>query len=146
MRCTAVLGIASAALLVTAGNGRAQSALELSSPDERNVVTVGVVEGTLVYALERDGRKVLLPSRLGFEFRDAPPLFEGLEITGSERHGNDEVWEQPWGEVALVRDLHNELRVSVAETGDPGRQFVVIFRAFDDGIAFRYELPEQPGL
>jgi alpha-glucosidase len=146
VRRTAVLGIAAAALLVTAGNGRAQSALELSSPDERNVVTVGVVEGALVYAVERDGRKVLLPSRLGFEFRDAPPLFEGLEITGSERHGNDEVWEQPWGEVALVRDLHNELRVSVAETGDPGRQFVVVFRAFDDGIAFRYELPEQPGL
>ncbi len=146
MRRTAVLGIAAAALLVTAGYGRAQSALELSSPDERNVVTVGVVEGALVYALERDGRKVLLPSRLGFEFRDSPPLFEGLEITGSERHGNDEVWEQPWGEVALVRDMHNELRVSVAETGDPGRQFVVVFRAFDDGIAFRYELPEQPGL
>ena len=28
----------------------------------------------------------------------------------------------------------------------PGREFVVVFRAFDDGIAFRYELPEQPGL
>jgi alpha-glucosidase len=146
VRRTAVLGIASAALLVTAGNGRAQSALELSSPDERNVVTVGVVEGALVYALERDGRKVLLPSRLGFEFRGAPPLYEGLEITGSERHGNDEVWEQPWGEVARIRDLHNELRVSVAETGDPGRQFVVVFRAFDDGVAFRYELPEQADL
>jgi alpha-glucosidase len=56
------------------------------------------------------------------------------------------VWEQPWGEVALVRDLHNELRVSVAETAEPGRRFVVVFRAFEDGIAFRYELPEQPGL
>jgi alpha-glucosidase len=133
--------------ILTAGSGlRAQGALELSSPDERNVVTVGVVEGALVYALERDGRKMLLPSRLGFEFRGAPPLFEGLEITGSERHASDEVWEQPWGEMARVRDLHNELRVSVAESGDPGRQFVVVFRAFDDGIAFRYELPEQPGL
>jgi alpha-glucosidase len=48
--------------------------------------------------------------------------------------------------MARVRDLHNELRVTVVETGDPGRQFVVVFRAFDDGIAFRYELPEQPGL
>jgi alpha-glucosidase len=48
--------------------------------------------------------------------------------------------------MARVRDLHNELRVSVAEIGDPGRQFVVVFRAFDDGIAFRYELPEQPAL
>ena len=145
-RLARVPGVALLILMVTAPGARAQDALELISPDERNVVTVGVVEGALVYALERDGQKVLLPSRLGFEFRGAPSLYEGLEITDSERHANDEVWEQPWGEVALVRDFHNELRVSVAETGDPGRQFVVVFRAFDDGIAFRYEFPEQPGL
>jgi alpha-glucosidase len=145
-RAAMVIGIALAGLLTVSPGARAQNALELISPDERNVVTVGVVDGALVYALERDGRKVLLPSRLGFEFRGAPPLSEGLEITGSERHASDQVWEQPWGEVALVRDFHNELRVSVAETGDPGRQFVLVFRAFDDGIAFRYELPEQPGL
>ncbi len=140
------LAVALAALLTLSPGLRAQGALELISPDERNVVTVGVLDGALVYALERDGRKLLLPSRLGFEFRDAAPLYEGLEITGSERHASDEVWEQPWGEMARVRDLHNELRVTVVETGDPGRQFVVVFRAFDDGIAFRYELPEQPGL
>ena len=145
-RLSRVLVVALAILTTTAPGARAQDALELISPDERNVVTLGVVDGALVYALERDGLKVLLPSRLGFEFRGAPPLSEGLEITGSERHASDQVWEQPWGEVALVRDLHNELRVSVAETGDPGRQFVVVFRAFDDGVAFRYELPEQPGL
>jgi alpha-glucosidase len=145
-RMSPALAFALAALLTLSPGLRAQGALELSSPDERNVVTVGVLDGALVYALERDGRKILLPSRLGFEFRDALPLYEGLEITGSERHASDEVWEQPWGEMARVRDLHNELRVSVAEIGDPGRQFVVVFRAFDDGIAFRYELPEQPAL
>ena len=145
-RAAPTLGIALAGLLTLSPGARAQGALQLSSPNERNVVTVGVVEGALVYAVERDGRKVLLPSRLGFEFRGAPPLYEGLEITGSERHATDEVWEQPWGEVALVRDLHNGLRVSVAESGDPGRHFAVVFRAFDDGVAFRYELPEQPGL
>ena len=145
-RAARVIGIALAGLLMVSPGARAQGALELISPDERNVVTVGIVEGGLVYALERDGRKVLRPSRLGFEFQDAPPLYEGLEITGSERHAVNDVWEQPWGEVALVRDFYNELRVSVAETGDPGRQFAVVFRAFDDGIAFRYELPEQPGL
>jgi alpha-glucosidase len=56
------------------------------------------------------------------------------------------VWEQPWGEVSLVRDFHNELRVTVRETGEPGREFVAVFRAYDDGIAFRYELPEQDAL
>jgi alpha-glucosidase len=55
-------------------------------------------------------------------------------------------WGQPWGEVARVRDHHNELRVSVRETAEPGRHFDVVFRVFDDGLGFRYELPRQPRL
>src|SRR6266566_4585975 len=58
----------------------------------------------------------------------------------------DETWTQPWGEVARVRDHHNELRITVAEVTSPGRRLVVAFRAFNDGIGFRYELPAQPGL
>ncbi|NNK49520.1 MAG: glycoside hydrolase family 97 protein [Gemmatimonadetes bacterium] len=139
-------GLALALLLSSFAEAGAQGALSLSSPDERNVVTVGIVDGALVYAVERDQRKILLPSRLGFEFRNAVALADGLEIVSSEPHARDEVWEQPWGEMALVRDLHNELRVTARETAEPGREVAVVFRAYDDGIAFRYELPEQPGL
>jgi alpha-glucosidase len=124
----------------------AQGPLTLASPDGRNVVTVEVMGGRLVYSVDRDGRRVLLPSRLGFEFRGAPPLAEGLRMTGSERSSVDQTWEQPWGEVARVRDHHNELRVSVVESSGPSRRVHVVFRAFDDGVAFRYELPEQPAL
>lgn len=34
----------------------------------------------------------------------------------------------------------------MVETSPAGRRFTVVFRAFDDGIGFRYEFPEQPGL
>ncbi len=124
----------------------AQVPVRAASPDGRNVLTVEIREGGLFYSVERDGRKVILRSRLGFEFRDAPPLRDGLTITGTARDSVDETWEQPWGEVARVRDQHNELRVSVAETAEPGRRFDVVYRVFDDGLGFRYELPRQPGL
>ena len=45
-----------------------------------------------------------------------------------------------------MRDHHNELRVSVAETAAPGRKFDFVVRAFNDGIGFRYEFPAQPAL
>ncbi|NJD18307.1 MAG: glycoside hydrolase family 97 protein, partial [Gemmatimonadetes bacterium] len=64
----------------------------------------------------------------------------------SQVSSRDETWEQPWGEVRRVRDHHNELKVEVAEAAPPGRRFAVVFRAFDDGVAFRYEFPGQPGL
>ena len=124
----------------------AQPTLHVASPDGENVVTVSVRQGTLVYSLDRQGKPLLLPSRLGFDFRGAPPLGDSVRIVDSARTKADETWTQPWGEVARVRDQHNELRVTAEETTSRHRRFVVAFRAFDDGVAFRYELPEQPGL
>lgn len=124
----------------------AQEPLQVASPDGRTVVTVGTQNGALVYQVARDGHALLTPSRLGFEFRGAPALWDGLRITGSQRDSADETWTQPWGEVAQVRDHHNELTVSVTERTAPGRHFDVVFRVFDDGLGFRYVLPEQPNL
>ncbi|HZE09025.1 MAG TPA: glycoside hydrolase family 97 N-terminal domain-containing protein, partial [Gemmatimonadaceae bacterium] len=125
---------------------RAQDTLVVTSPDGRNKVGVGVHDGQLFYTLTRDDRKLLLPSMLGFEFKGAPTLRDGLRITGSSRSSHDETWTQPWGEVEHVRDHHNELRVSVAETTAPARHFDFVVRAFNDGIGFRYEVPAQPAL
>ncbi len=138
--------LAALALSTSAAGASAQEPVRVASPDGRNIVTVETRAGALLYSLDRGGRKVVLPSRLGFAFRDAPPLRDSLTITGTERNTVDETWEQPWGEVARVRDHHNELRVSVAEATQPGRRFDVVFRAFDDGVGFRYEFPEQPAL
>jgi alpha-glucosidase len=140
LKCFALLlGIAG---IATPG----QAQVRVASPDRRNQVTVEVREGKLYYSVQRDGRALLLPSQLGFEFRGAPPLRDGLRLTDTTRKAADETWTQPWGEVARVRDHHNELQVSVAETAPPGRQFAVVFRLFNDGVGFRYELPDQPNL
>jgi len=139
------LAIAVAALSAVAVGAQAQEPIRVVSPSGRNVVTVETRKDSLVYSVERDRRKIMLPSRLGFEFRNAAPLRDGLTITGTAQNLVDETWEQPWGEVARVRDHHNELRVSVAETADPRRRFDVVFRVFDDGVGFRYEFPAQPG-
>lgn len=132
-------------LALAAAPAAAQDSLRVLSPDGRNAVTVQVREGGLYYAVQRDGKNVLLPSRLGFAFRGGDSLRAGLRITGSTRNTADETWTQPWGEVARVRDHHNELRVQVAEDRAPNRRLAVVFRAFDDGIGFRYELGESFG-
>jgi alpha-glucosidase len=131
---------------VAAITPQAEAQVSVASPGGRNRVIVEAREGRLYYSLTRDGRALILPSLLGFEFRGAPALREGLRISDSTRQARDEWWTQPCGEVARVRDHHNELAVSVEETAAPNRRFVVRVRAFDDGIGFRYEVPEQPAL
>jgi alpha-glucosidase len=139
--------VAAAAILATlcARSVGAQDALTVRSPDGRTEVSVAVTDGALTYSVTRNGRGVLTPSRLGFEFRGAPRLRDSVRVTGSARGSADRTWTQPWGEVRRVRDRHNELRVDAAEMGVTGRRFSVVFRVFDDGVGFRYELPAQPG-
>jgi alpha-glucosidase len=139
-----VAGVACATLV--AGTAAAQTPVRVASPDGRTQVSVQIRDGRLTYSLARDGRALILPSLLGFAFQGAPPLRDSLRITDSTRDTHDEWWTQPWGEVARVHDHHNELAVSVEETVAPNRRFTLRVRVFDDGLGFRYELPEQPGL
>src|SRR3989442_8995184 len=120
--------------------------VRVASPDGRNAVVVETHEGRLYYTVQRDGRPPLASSRLGFEFRGAPPLRDSLRIVDSSRSTFDETWTQPWGEVSRIRDHHNELKVGVEETKAPNRKFTLAVRAFNDGVAFRYEFPAQPSL
>jgi alpha-glucosidase len=138
------LGLTVAALLAAARPLPAQ--VRVASPDGRTQVTVEVREGRLTWSLARDARVWIAPSRLGFEFRGAPRLLDGLRITDTTRAAHDAWWTQPWGEVARVREHYNELAVTAQETGAPGRRFVLRVRAFDDGIGFRYEFPAQEAL
>jgi alpha-glucosidase len=131
---------------LTAAAGPLQGQMRVASPDGRNEVTVELRDGRLSYSLARDRRALILPSQLGFEFRGAPPLRDNLRITDSTRQSQDRWWTQPWGEVARVRDHHNELAVSVEESTSRHRRFTLRVRVFDDGVGFRYELPTQPGL
>ena len=124
----------------------AQAQLRVASPDGRNAVAVDVKDGALRYSVTREGKPVVLPSRLGFTFRSAPALRDSLRITADAHSTFDETWTQPWGELARIRDHHNELRVEVSEGSAPKRHFTFVVRAFNDGIGFRYELPDQPGL
>jgi alpha-glucosidase len=141
-----VLGIATVTLAAAAAPPTLLGQVRVASPDGRNQVTVLIQDGKLYYQVDRDGRPLLLRSLLGFEFRGSPPLRDGLQLVDTARASYDTTWTQPWGEVARVRDHHNELKVTVAEAAPPSRRFTVAFRAFNDGVGFRYELPAQPAI
>ena len=145
-RAPRLRALATAVLLTSVPAMVSAQALTVASPDGKTQLSVEVQNGALRYAVRRNGANVVTPSRLGFAFKGAPPLVDSLRITNSQRASYDSTWTQPWGEVARVRDHHNELRVDVAETRASARRFSVVFRVFDDGVGFRYELPDQPAI
>lgn len=119
---------------------------EVNSPNGRIVVNVDVEDGEVVYSVHYDGRTVLNPSKLGLEFEEAPGFSSGWDIEESEVTSVDQSWEQPWGEERQIRDQHNALSIDLRGEEDPERRLGIEFRIFDDGLGFRYQVPEQLGL
>ncbi len=122
------------------------NSLVVKSPDGRNQVVFGLVDGVPYYSVSHGGTTVILPSKMGFTFLEAAPLNAGLTISDWTESSFDETWIQPWGEVKEIRDQHNQLRIRLSDGGPEPRELVVVFRVFNDGVGFRYEFPEQPNL
>lgn len=123
------------------------AAARASSPD--GVLSVEVTvngEGRADYSVTRLGRTVIAPSRLGFLLTDAPKLERNFTVTADAPTSHDDTWEQPWGERRFIRNRYTQLRVHLTERNTPNRRLDVVFRLYDDGLGFRYEVPAQPGM
>jgi len=101
-------------------------------------------EGRVGYQVSRLGQPVIAESRLGFLFTDAPEMLRNFQLAGQSTSSFDQTWEEPWGEYRTIRNRYNELTVSFDEKSWLKRRMTVVFRVFDDGIGFRYELPTAP--
>ena len=165
-----------AVLLVAACGPKAPKmpadAVVLRSPDGQLELKFAVVDGVPEYTLDRAGKAVILPSRLGYDLLDAKEdLDGGFTLTGTSFGSLDETWEPVWGEEASIRNNYNELLVTLEQkpegaraaqsgvsvtdpeyTGDlgnpsgKGNVMQVRFRLYDDGLGFRYEFPQENAL
>ena len=133
--------------LALPGFVHAEQVAQATSPDGRIVVQLELNgEGRLAYRVLRDGKPLVADSRLGFIFRNGRQLLRNLQIEKQVARSSDSTWEQPWGERRYVRDHYNELRATFVEKDHDKRRFDMVFRVFDDGVGFRYDVPAQPKL
>ncbi|WP_211208056.1 glycoside hydrolase family 97 protein [Anaerophaga thermohalophila] len=116
----------------------------ITSPDGQLKLDFFLKKGEPFYALSRGGEEIILPSSMGFEFKNMPPMKDNFKIVKATKDSVNITWEQPWGQFKKVRDNHKELSVTLQEKSGDKRILHIIFRVFDDGLGFRYEFPEQP--
>ncbi|GAA0547775.1 glycoside hydrolase family 97 protein [Rheinheimera aquimaris] len=116
------------------------ASLSVTSPDGSIELTLD--DTALTYQVQFHQQQVIAPSALGFRFLQLPALGKGYKITAHSRNSVNQTWQQPWGERETVVDQHNELVVTLKH---PERQapFTLRFKLFNDGLGFRYEVPDQ---
>lgn len=133
-------------LLLFAGTALGASAYDVSSPDGNIKVAVEVTDGGVpVYSLTYKGKTVIRGSRLGLVTEEAD-LSSGFSVTGSNTSTHDEYWTPVWGEYSRVHNHYNELSITLTQQQKENRRMTLVFRAFNDGVGFRYILPEQKTL
>ena len=126
--------------------------VKLQSPDGQLELRFELRDGVPYYALNRAGKLVVLPSKMGFilEWRD--DLKDHFVMKGTEYSSFDETWEPVWGEEAKIRNHYNELLVTLEQpvgsvasmdhsTETRATIMQVRFRLYNDGLGFRYEFP-----
>lgn len=113
----------------------------VTAPSGDLTVTIKTDQGALTWQADWREQSIIAPSALGLVFKTGRDLTRDLVIYETTLTTHDETWEQPWGERRFVRDHHQELLATIAFTdGTPA--FDLRIRVFDDGLGFRYEVPD----
>ncbi|HUE79200.1 MAG TPA: glycoside hydrolase family 97 protein, partial [Sphingomicrobium sp.] len=125
--------------------------VELQSPDQRNVITLSVEGGAAAYTVLRDGRQVIAKSPLGILLQRGNPSgtaigAEGLMLVDAQTRSGVESFVRPVGKLTQVNEAFREAILTLSASSGQVRRLKIVARAFDDGVAFRYVIPKQPGV
>ncbi|MEZ4957820.1 MAG: glycoside hydrolase family 97 protein [Saprospiraceae bacterium] len=119
----------------------------VTSPDGEVAIHFNLSNtGEPMYSVDFKNQPVIKPSKMGFELLGQPALTTGFEVVHAENDSFSEEWEMQWGEQRIVQNNYNQLKVTLVEKNDPKRSLIIHYKAYNDGIGFRYEFPEQSGV
>lgn len=116
-----------AATLLSAGLGAKDYVV--SSPDGMLTVTVSA-EDFVTYAVDRAGVRLLKPSRISMTLEDGT-VFGGKDKFKFSKRSVDQTFSAQNFKRAEVRDRFNEITLSA-------KAYDIVFRAYDDGVAYRF--------
>lgn len=122
----------------------AQQNISVSSPDGKLKFLLKITPETVSYEVNYKKQLLVENSLLGFNF-DNGEFGSNLKSGKVRRKSIDETYELVVGKVSSARNHCNEMIVPLQEKEVPGRLINLVVRAFNDGVAFRYEFPEQEG-
>jgi alpha-glucosidase len=119
-------------LFLLATGATAQSSYDLVSPDKQIEVRIRTAHG-VHYDVLLNGKALLQDSSLSMNV-DHKTLGREVKVTEAKQRHTDQILEPVVRQkFAKIRDNYNELRL------DMDGSYAVIFRAYDEGVAYRLE-------
>lgn len=115
--------------------------VSLQSPNAEIEIKLGLSNDNQPwYAVLHKSTSVIDTSIIGFSFANAPTFFDNLTITKTTFSQQHTSWKPIWGQQKEIENKYNQTTVTLKDTLD--RELDLVFRAYDDGVAFRYVFSE----
>jgi hypothetical protein len=125
----------------------ADDTLTLFSPNHNIQLTVyRQSDGQLKYGVYYKQKFFIKPSGLAMKLSTPDVSLNKFDIVRADQKQLDETWKPVWGEVSTIRNNYQELALQLKDRSGSGILMNIVFRAFNDGVAFRYEFPAQQKL
>ncbi len=92
----------------------------------------------IFYSLDFQGKEAIQASRLGFVFADESEGPRNIKIRDVIRENMESSWKPVYGEKNEYPDVYAR---AVLNIEDGGRKYRLVIRAYEEGVAFRFEFP-----
>jgi len=107
----------------------------LKSPNGKLVThVVATPEEEITYDIMYNGVAILLPSHVGLNRKYEKGVTGSMAVTKATTRTVDETVSSPFTRQATMRNRYNELVLTI------GGDLQLLFRAYDEGIAYRYQI------
>ena len=116
----------------------------ISSPNENIKVNFNLIDGKPYYSLVVGDKTLIQNSALGLVLDT--PFSGGFKVINHQYSKIDESYEMIWWKNRQVKNHGKAMVIHLEETSTDPKQLNIIFRVYDDGLAFRYEIPKQVNL
>jgi len=115
----------------------------LSPNGKLGLILREVEHAGLQYCLLIEDDTLVSFSSLGLEFADQNDFTHNLNISSVNKTTVDEKLAVTFGERNSVPNQYRELTINLTKQDTPNRELSVVFRLLDEGLAFRYEIPDN---
>jgi len=102
-------------------------------------------DGKPTYSVVYKNKTIVKESTLGFALKEGRNLDANFRIDSIGQKKVNETWQPVLGEQSSIKNSYNEMTVALSQLSTQ-RKINIIFKVFDEGVAFRYEFPKQPNL
>lgn len=116
----------------------------VNSPDGNITLAFALEASSPVYSVMKNNRPVLKTSRLGIKLDQS--YSSTFKIIDYKNRKINESYETKWWKNKQVKNQANEMTIFLEDRASESKKLNITFRVFDDGVAFRYEFPEQKKL